>query len=432
MSEPLDRRRFLEKSAAVGSAFSLLTSTSRSAERVSANDTLVVAVVGVNGRGRAHAEGFAQQPGVEVAYICDVDERIIPRAIEQTAKYQERKPQGVRDFRELLDDKSVDIISIATPNHWHAPAAIMACAAGKHVYVEKPCSYTAEEGELTIQAARKYDRVVQMGNQRRSRAPMIEAIGKIRDGVLGNVLVSRTWYNSRRGSIGVGKEVAVPPGLDFDLWQGPAPARPYKDNLVHYNWHWHWHWGNGELGNNGVHAIDVARWGMGVDYPSYVTSTGGRIRFDDDQETPDTHFVAFHFGEKMITWEGLSWSPFGPEGSQFGISFHGDEGSMVLDDTGYRILDMHNKVVENVAGTGSDAEHYADFLEAIRTGRRPSSDIEEGHQSTLLCHLGNISQRTGRPLQTDPENGHILEDAEAQKLWAREEYREGFDPKAFV
>lgn len=432
MPKPLDRRRFLEKSAAAGSAFSLLASTGRAEKRVTANDTLVVAVVGVNGRGRAHAQGYAQQEGAEVAYICDVDERVIPRAIEQTAKYQSRKPVGVRDFRKILDDQSIDIISIATPNHWHAPAAIMACAAGKHVYVEKPCSYSAEEGELLVQAARKYDRVVQMGNQRRSRAPVIEAIKKIHDGVIGNVLLANTWYNSRRGTIGIGKQVEVPKELDFDLWQGPAPARPYKDNLVPYNWHWHWHWGNGELGNNGIHALDLARWGLEVDYPTKVTSTGARIRFQDDQETPDTHSVAFHYGNRIVTWEGISWSPYGPGGSQFGIVFHGDEGTMELDDSGYRIFDMKNKEVENVKGRGGDAEHYANFLDSIRKQRRPSADIEGGHKSTLLCHLGNIAQRADRHLQTDPKNGHILNDAEAQKMWGRDEYREGFDPRAFV
>jgi len=431
MQIPVDRRRFLSTSAAVGTAFGFFTSTSMAEERVSASDTLTVAVLGVNGQGRNHVKHFAQQPGVEVAYICDVDERVIPRAIAIAEEHQKRKPVGVRDFRTLLDDKSIDIVSIAMPNHWHAPATIMACAAGKHVYVEKPCSQTAEEGELAVQAARKYGRVVQMGNQRRSRAHYIEAIGKIQAGEIGDVLLSRTWYNSRRGSIGVGKPAEVPKELDYALWQGPAPERPYKDNLLHYNWHWHWHWGNGELGNNGIHAIDVARWGMDVDYPTRVTSTGSRVRFDDDQETPDTHFVAFHFGERMITWEGLSWSPYGPGGSRFGTSFHGDKGSMHLHDSGYTIFDLQNKALETVTRSGGDPEHYASFLAAIRSGGRPSSDIEDAHQSTLLCHLGNIAHRVGRPVETNPENGHLVNDTEAQQLWGRE-YRQGWEPEGIA
>ena len=216
----------------------------------------------------------------------------------------------------------------------------MACAAGKHVYVEKPCSYCPEEGELLVQAARKHDRVVQMGNQRRSRAPMIEAIEKLHRGVIGEVLLANTWYARRRQSIGRGKQVDVPNGLDFDLWQGPATERPYKDNLVHYNWHWHWHWGNGELGNNGIHLIDVARWGLGVDFPTQVTSTGSQIRLGGDQETPDTQHVAFHFSKRMITWEGISWSPLNASGKPVGIVFYGEHGTMELNDDGYRILDM--------------------------------------------------------------------------------------------
>ena len=267
-----------------------------------------------------------------------------------------------------------------------------------------------------------------MGSQRRSRASIIEAVEKVRGGELGRVMYARSWYCNRRGPIGHGKPADVPQWLDYKLWQGPAPDRPYVDNLIHYNWHWHWHWGNGELGNNGVHALDVARWALGVDYPTRVTSAGGKFRHDDDQETPDTHMVAYDFGDKTLTWEGLSWSPYGPGGSMFGISFHGDKGSMLLQDTGYKIFDMQNKEVATAPGKGGDGEHIENFLECIRTNKRPSADIEEGHKSTLLCHLGNIAQRVNRVLNCDPKNGHILNDDEAAKLWSRE-YREGWTPK---
>ncbi len=432
MDLPLNRRGFLGASAAAGTALGFFTSTSATAQQVSANDKLAVAVMGVKNQGLTHLRNFAQQPGAEIAFICDVDERVLPRALEETSKYQERKPVVVSDFRRLLDDPSIDVLSIATPNHWHAPATIMACAAGKHVYVEKPCSYSADEGELAVRAARKYDRVVQMGNQRRSRAPIIEAVKKIHNGVIGRVLLARTWYFNRRKPIGVGQQVAVPRELDFDLWQGPAESRPYKDNLVHYNWHWHWHWGNGELGNNGIHTLDVARWALGVHYPTRITSTGDRLHLQGDQETPDTHQVAFYYGDQMITWEGVSWSPYGPGGSSFGMVFHGDQGTMELDDQGYRILDTDKKEVEKVEASGGNSEHYANFLDAIRNEQRSSADIEGAHKSSLMCHLGNIAQRTGRTLHTDPNNGHILDDTAAQQLWARDVYREGFNPNSYL
>lgn len=422
----LNRRQFVQTSA-VSSALVSATALNAAA-RTTANDKIIVGVMGVNGRGTALARGFAGKKDSEVAYLCDVDQRALDKAMKAISSAQSRIPQAVVDFRRMLDDSSVDAILIAAPNHWHAPATIAGCNAGKHVYVEKPCSHTPEEGELAVSAARKHQRVVQMGSQRRSRAPIIQGIQKVHAGEIGNVLYARSWYNNRRGTIGKGKQVAPPSHLDFDLWQGPAPRRSYKDNLVHYNWHWHWHWGNGELGNNGVHALDVARWGLQVDYPTHVCSSGQRARFQDDQETPDTHVVGFEFGNKSMLWEGLSWSPMGPGGSRFGISFHGDQGTLELFDSGYRIYDMQNKLKDEYSGAGGDAEHFADFISCIRTGDRPNADIEEGHKSTLLCHLGNIAHRVGRSLTTDPSNGHIQHDAEAAAMWSRE-YEKGWEPQ---
>ncbi len=257
---------------------------------------------------------------------------------------------------------------------------------------------------------------------------MIEAIGKLHAGEIGRLIYSRTWYNNRRLSIGHGKTTDPPEWLDWELWQGPATRRPFKDNLVHYNWHWHWHWGNGELGNNGIHGLDLARWGMDLTYPIRVTAGGGKYRHDDDQETPDTMMVTYDFpGQRTITWEGLSWSPLGPHDSSFGVSFHGTEGSLVIRGAGYVQYDMKGNQLASQTGTQGDTEHFADFLEAVGSGRRPHADIEQAHQSTLLCHLGNIAYRTGRVLNTDPKHGRIQNDAEAEHYWSKE-YAKGWAP----
>jgi predicted dehydrogenase len=429
MPSGLNRRNFIRWTAGLGVAAGGTWAEAWQDERAAgANDRIVVGVMGVNGRGQSLARGFASRPQVEVGYICDVDSRAVAKGIASLKDRQDRVPQGVTDVRRVLDDPAVDVLIVATPNHWHAPATILACSAGKHVYVEKPCSHTAQEGEWSVAAARKYKRVVTMGTQRRSRTPMIEAIEKVRGGEIGDVRYVKTWYRSRRPSIGTGKQVDPPDWLNYELWQGPASRRPYQDNVLHYNWHWFWHWGNGELGNNGVHALDVARWGLGVNFPTGVTAGGGRYRWDDDQETPDTMMVNLEFEDRMITWEGLSWSPMGPGGSMFGMMFHGDQGSLELLDNGHRIFDMQRKEVGHFPGSGGDAEHFDDFLRCIREGGLPSADIEEGHKSTLLCHLGNIAYRAGRRLQTDPSNGHILGDPEAEAMWTKS-YEEGWQPK---
>ncbi len=424
MPNPLSRRRFL--GAAAGAAAGAALGPAIHARR-SPSQTLVVGVMGTGGRGTSLALGFEKLEGVEVATVCDVDRKRAEAAAGSVGKVHERKVNPVGDFRRILDDKNIDILVIGAGNHWHAPATIQACAAGKHVYVEKPCSHNPWEGEMMVAAARKHDRRVQMGNQRRSYPKIVEAMEELRKGAIGKVSFSRSVYANVRGSIGKGKEAPVPEGLDYELWQGPAPRRPYRDNIHPYNWHWFWHWGNGELGNNGVHSIDLSRWGLGVDYPIRAVSSGGRYAFDDDQETPDTHVVSFEFeGGKRITWEGLSCNRglgLGPY-----VSFHGSEGTLVLEGAGYVVYDKNNKEVRKVAGQGSDAAHFQNFVDSIRGGAKLNSEIEEGHKSTLLCHLGNIAHRTGRALRCDPKDGKIRDDADAMKLWKRE-YEPGWEPK---
>lgn len=428
-----DRRLFL-KSGAV-SAFAAAAALSgrvqgQESEQASNSpgERVVLGIMGVNGRGAAIAQGMMAASNTEIGAICDVDSRAAVRVGDLVGEKQGRMPKVVGDFRRILDDPGIDVLVVAAPNHWHAPATILGCAAGKHVYVEKPCSYTAAEGEMAVAAARKHKRIVQMGTQRRSWSGIQEAVAKLHAGEIGNVLYSRTWYNNRRPAIGFGKAAPVPDWLDWDLWQGPAPRRPFKDNVVHYNWHWHWHWGNGELGNNGVHAIDVARWGLGVTYPIRVTAGGGKYRHEDDQETPDTMMVTMDFPEKKtITWEGLSWSPLGPHDNGFGVSFHGTEGSLIIRGAGYTVYDMRGKEIGTGTGDAGDSGHFADFLDAVRTGRLPNADIEIAHQSTLLCHLGNIAYRTASVLNLDPSNGHIKDHPDAEAMWTRE-YEPGWEP----
>jgi predicted dehydrogenase len=423
MNTPITRREFLRRSTlagAAGTAFSLGV--------LGAVNRLRLGFMGMHGRGSDLARSFAKFADVEVAYVCDVDERAIAKGQQAAASGDRPAPRAVKDFRRILDDPTVDALVIAAPDHWHTPAAILACTAGKHVYVEKPVSHNAREGELAVAAARKFNRVVQVGTQRRSMPRIIEAMQKVRGGAIGRVLFSRGWYNNVRGSIGRGRPAPVPAWLDWELWQGPAPERPFHDNLVHYNWHWFWHWGTGELGNNGIHALDLCRWGLGVDYPRRVTSGGGRYHFDDDQETPDTHVVTFDFGDKAIAWEGRSCQRHGYEGAMFGAAFYGDKGTLVTDGASYTIYDADDKPGAKVGGSGGDEPHLRNFLDCIRSGARPSADIEDGHKSTLLCHVGNIAWRVGRTLNCDPKTGRIAGDRGAARLWSRE-YRRGWEPK---
>lgn len=421
------RRNFIQTTAAAG-ALGVYSSISAAESGAGPNNKVVVGVMGLS-RGRALAVGFSKQPNVEVKYVCDVDTARARQGAEVVEGTGAAAPQVVTDFRKVLDDKSVDALVCAAPNHWHAPATIAACAAGKHVYVEKPCSHNPWEGESMVAAARKHKRCVQMGNQRRSGAGHIEAIRRLSEGAIGDVYLSKSWYHNVRPTIGNGKPADVPSHIDYDLWQGPAPRRPFKDNLIHYNWHWHWHWGNGELGNNGVHSIDINRWGLGVNYPLRVTSSGGRYHYRDDQETPDTHTVCFEFpGNKQIVWEGLSCNR---HGGGF-VSFYGTNGSMDLDSAGtYTLFDKSNKQIEQVkASSRGDHEHIANLVSAIRNDDPDSlnAEIEEGHKSTLLCHLGNIAHRTRQSLATNPLNGRILGNEMAERYWKRE-YEEGWEPK---
>ncbi len=426
MHSPLHRRDFVKRTTLYSFGLAAAPLLARAQTARSPGEKLVVGVMGL-GRGFDHVKALQQISNVEVAYLCDIDEARIARAQKSAFATAEKQPKVVKDFRRVLDDKGVDALFIAAPNHWHAPATILACSAGKHVYVEKPASHNGREGELMVAAARKYKRVVQMGNQRRSWPGVIEAVEKLRAGVIGEVRSARTWYTNARTSIGHGKPMPVPANIDYDLWQGPAPERPYLDNLVHYNWHWRWHWGGGEIANNGPHAFDLARWGLGVEYPTRITCNGGRYHFNDDQETPDTSIATIDFGNKCLVWDGSSCHPRNNENLPF-VAWYGDNGSLANYGNGYKVFDPKGKQVGEGTGPGGDKSHIENFLLSIRGDARPNSEIAVGQTSTLLCHLSNIAYRTGHAIHFDPVARRIIGDKEAGKLWSRD-YRPGWEPK---
>ena len=452
MSKQISRRNFVASSLTAGAALTFLSGSSLRAAQ-SPGNKIVLAVAGVrsgkpgsSGRGIELINKFAALPGVEFKYVIDVDRRYLAPAAAIVEKKQGVAPKTETDFRRVLEDKDVDALLVATPDHWHAPMATLAVKAGKHVYVEKPCSHNPREGEILVEVARKNNRLVQMGSQRRSIANVQQMVKEIHEGVIGNVFLAQCFYSRRRQPIGFGKKVSPPAELDWNLWQGPAPRTDYRDNLLPYNWHWFWRWGTGEALNNGTHLLDVARWALGVTFPTKASSFGGRWHDVglDDWETPDTQEIQLEFGSgRGISWFGRSCSTFGTPGYKAnGIVFFGNKGMIDYDGSGsYIVYDLDNKPVKTVGGTdgkkktdlgnsadpGLDDTHAQNFLESIRGNAKLNAPISEGYCSTLLGQLGNIAQRTGRSLKIDPAKGHILGDSEADKLWARE-YEPGWEP----
>jgi predicted dehydrogenase len=435
----MKRRDFVYRSTLAGAA--LLAAPNVYSFKGSPGEKVIVGVMGTNGRGEYLATLYSALTDVEVGYICEVDDNVLQRTINKIKTLTGKAPKGFRDVRKLLEEKDLDALVVAAPDHWHAPASLMAVKAGKHVYVEKPCCHSPAEGEILVEAATKYNKLIQMGNQRRSWPGVIEAIKELHNGVIGRPYYAKGWYTNARKPIGVGNAVAAPANLDYELWQGPAPRRPYKDNLIHYNWHWFWNWGTGEACNNGTHEIDVMRWGLNVGLPKRVTSGGGRFAYKDDWETPDTQLITYEYDNSSIAWEGKSCNKFDEAKTGRGTIFYGDRGTLVIpagDD--YQVYDMDSKLIRDAKsslgaveatsqgmGEKLDSTHLTNFVDSIRGKAKLNSPISEAYRSTLLPHLGNIAQRTGKTLNCNTTNGHC-DDATAKKLWSRE-YEKGWEMK---
>jgi predicted dehydrogenase len=378
-------------------------------------------VIGVRNQGKTLATSLAVFPDVDVAALCDVDESLLPIAGRVVEAAQGKLPRFERDFRRLLDDPQLDAVVIATPDHWHAAMTINACRAGKDVYVEKPVSHALHEGPVMLAAARESGRIVQAGLQQRSGSHFQSAVEYVRSGKLGAVPLAKAWTVHQRKSIGRRKDASVPAGVDYDLWLGPAAERAFNPNRFHYNWHWFWEYGTGELGNWGVHLLDVARWGLQVDYPTQVAATGGKYYFQDDQQTPDTLHVSYAYPGATITWEHRLWSSHGQEGRSAAVAFYGDKGTLIVDRGGWKVYGQS----ESLSAQPGDllAPHLRNFVDSVKSRRPPVCDLESGLVSSTLCHLGNIAYRVGRSVAMDPATGDILRDPAAQSLAGGRECR---------
>jgi predicted dehydrogenase len=423
MEHQQNRRTFVRSAA----AFTLAASYSRI---LGANDRVQVGVVGLGGRGRAHLQQWAAVPGAAITAVCDIDQAALERG-QALAEKGGAKPKGFEDMRKLFADKDVDAVSMPLPNHWHALATIWACQAGKDVYIEKPACHNPYEGGKMIEAARKYKRMVQVGSQGRSQPHKIRAVQLLREGVIGKLYCANGICYKRRPSIGHKPDGPVPPGVNWDLFLGPAPMRPFNENRFKYNWHWFWDTGNGDIGNQGVHEMDAARWGLGKELPLKVISTGAKYIYDDDQETPNTQTATFDYGDSELVFEVrglLTEAPGGlpREGANaIGDLFYGADGYMVLYDSGFQVYkgEKHEKVMDEKADNprASTRVHMENFAKAVRSRNYKdlTADVEIGVTSADLCHLANASYRTKRKLAWDAARRQFVNDAEANKLLTR-------------
>ena len=426
----MNRRHFLMGTGAV------LASTALRGMQ-SPNNTVRVAVVGCGGRGQNHVDGWGRLPNVEVVALCDVDESHFAPKLKSLETKGKPKPATYVDMRKMLEDKNIDAVSIASPNHWHTLQSIWACQAGKDVYVEKPCSHNVFESQQIVAAARKYDRIVQQGSQSRSSVALREGVTRLSDGEFGEIYMARGLCFKWRDTIGRTPPSPVPAGVDYDLWTGPAPKREFTKNRFHYNWHWFWDTGNGDLGNQGIHEVDIARWGLGVGHPTKVSAIGGKFMFDDDQETPNTLTATWEFDvngvKKMMNFEVRHWisnheAGVGGDkaGNTIGNTFYGSKGYLVIDNYDkYWSFKGKDQTPGPTATAGET--HYQNFIDAMRSRRREdlTAEIAEGAISCDLMHLANISYRVGRTINWDAKTRTCVGDKQATAMLTRE-YRAPF------
>ncbi len=428
----MNRRAFLRSSTAV-TAGVLVASTARAGP----NERVQVGVMGAGGRALSLIRTFADNRLVDVVALADIDSRRLPQAVAEVQKRQNRKPWTTGDFRRIIDDKKIDALVIGTPDHWHAIPTILACMAGKDVYVEKPDGHNMEEGKRMVAALRRHKRVVQLGSQHRSTKRMQTALEYVRTGALGRCLVAKAWESSRQRAIGRPPDGKAPAGVDYDMWLGPAPRRPFNPNRFHGNWRWFFDYGTGDLGNDGVHRMDMAVAALDaacaaqgdppLGLPSAIYASGGKWYFDDAQEFADTLQVNYEYGgktPKLLTYEMRIWAPYAMEEEAEGAAVYGDRGYIVLGNRRWRAYTERGKLVREERGDSHEGPHVQDFLDCMRTRRRPKCDLETiGHPASILCHAGNISVRLGRRLVLDPKTETFVGDKEANALRSRPEYR---------
>ncbi len=424
------RRTFVKETTLGTAALAMGARTASSAD----SRKVVLGIIGPGGMGTNHTRILARREDVEIAYVCDVDANHLAAAAKLVEGDSKRAPKAVKDMRQVFDDRRVDAVLIATPDHWHAPAAILALDAGKHVYVEKPCSHNIREGRLMADAVKRSGKLLQVGMQSRSTPTVQEAMHRLKAGEIGDVLVAKAWNSQLRRSIGKARPAEPPVHLDYDLWVGPAPMVPYRPNLLPGIWRW-WHdFGCGDIGNDGVHDVDVACWGLGVDtHPTRITCLGGKYFFDDDQQWPDTQYAVFEYpvagkvgAMKQLIFEQRIWSPYVQEGYENGAAFYGTKGMLIIGHSvGWKLYGAKNKTLAEKTGSADLPAHHTNFLDCVRGDQKQlNADVVAGHLSASLCHLANIASRVGRVLHFDPKSETIQDDPEAAAM-VRRKYRDG-------
>jgi predicted dehydrogenase len=436
----MQRRDFVEQSLAAGMVFASTAHlvNPRPAHAL-ANDKISIAAIGVKGRGGHVLQSFMKLPEVDVKYVCDIDESVLAARVAMVEKSTGRRPQAIKDYRHALEDKSLDALVIGTPDHWHALPTIHGCQAKKDVYVEKPDGHNIVEGQTMVAAAKKHGRVVQMGTQARTGPHMLSLMDYLKTGALGKVRFAKAWESSRQGSIGHAADREAPAGIDYHTWLGSAPLRPFNPMRFHGNWRWFFDYGTGDLGNDGVHRLDMARWALTVaaaakgevvpEMPRAVASLGGKYYFDDDQQWPDTLMTTFDFAPGyLLTYEMRVWNAYHLHDEPEGAAVHGDQGYVIIGNTRWRAFDAKGKQIKEDQAGYNDIGHAKNFLDCLRSRAKPNADLETvGHPSSLLCHLGNAAWRAGRTLQFDKATYKFVGDEDANQYLTRAEYRKPFE-----